>query len=98
MTQPARHRSPGNGAPNFKGLPPGRKRTGTESGDTSPGGVNDGDKVLHVPIAGRENKVHSRKPASARQDANSLRGLCYCEFRPRLSVFLSLWPSGGSTV
>lgn len=36
VTQPRAQRSPGNGAPNFKGLPPGRKRT--ESGDTSAGG------------------------------------------------------------
>lgn len=35
MTQRLAHTSPGNGAPNFKGLPPGRKRTANESGDTS---------------------------------------------------------------
>lgn len=95
VTQPLAHRSPGNGAPNFKGLPPGRKRTGTESGDTSRG-VNDGDKLLHSPL--HDKVVYSREfktfAASALEDAYGRLELCCCKFRPRLSFL----PSGGTTV
>lgn len=85
VTQRRAQRSPGNGAPNFKGLPPGRKRTGTESGDTFQG------------VGGSKTAIKRRKTkysvhgslrtfvALARVvgDACGRREFCCREFRPR---------------